>query len=57
MNECDHCGQEGAECQCELRDLRIRIEELENAFKKMVTYVFKLEVAIKDFRSTSEPAD
>lgn len=42
------CDQGDPECHCGLYDLRSRVEELESAFKKMATYIFKLEGLIKE---------
>lgn len=49
--ECDLCGQEDPYCQCELYELRKRVEELEDAFKKMATYAFKLDATFRELCS------
>jgi len=36
MSECDRCGQEDPYCQCELHELRKRVERLENVVGQVV---------------------
>lgn len=55
MNECDRCGQEDPYCQCELYELRKRVDKLqevqgklEEVLGKLAFVVFELEAAIKE---------
>ncbi len=54
MNECDRCGQDDPDCQCALRELRIKVDRIEEVLGKLAFVVFELEAAIKALHSAPE---
>ncbi len=48
MNQCDRCGQEDPHRQCELYELRKKVDKLEEVLGKLAFIVFELEAVIKE---------